>query len=117
MTSQKLLDYIGKRYSLGLHERWCEMVGGTKVPTNPLTGETYDVYIIPHCNCWVAEAHDSIEWERASRILLDISHWNGYVQHDPKCARLYPEDIIYRGRREKLWKNCNCWITDWKGEE
>lgn len=87
---------------------------GTKVPTNELTGETYDVYIFPHCNCWVSEDTNTITPKRASRILETLAGWSGQVQHDRTCARLYPEPIVYRGQRELLWKNCNCWITDWK---
>lgn len=111
-----LVDHIKCRAELALHEGRCEMVVGTKVPTNELTGETYDVYIIPHCDCWLIEDTDSITLERGSRVLLDMVK-RGRVQHDRTCARLYPEPIVYRGQKELLWKNCDCWITDWKGEE
>lgn len=114
MPSQELIDHIENRARWRLHEGTCETVVGTKVPTNELTGETYDVYIIPHCDCWVSEDTDSITFKRASRILLNIADKIGKVQHDKGCARLYPEAIEYRGRRELLRKNCNCWVTDWK---
>lgn len=116
MVSQELIDHIQNRARLKLHEGHCELVVGTKVPTNERTGETYDVYITPHCNCWVDEGTDTITLERASRILLEVVR-RGRVQHDRTCARLFPEPIVYRGQKELLWKNCNCWITDWKGEE
>lgn len=116
MPNPKLIDHIQNRARLELHEGSCEMVVGTKVPTNELTGETYDVYIVPHCNCWLIEDTDSITPKRASQILYGMG-WSGKVQHDRTCARVFPEPIIYRGRKELLWKNCNCWITDWKGEE
>ena len=114
MTNQKLIDHIQNRARLQLHDGTCELVVGTKVPTNELTGETYDVYIIPHCDCWVSENIDAITPKRASRILETMAGWSGKVTHDRSCARLYPEPIEYRGRKELLWKTCNCWVTDWK---
>jgi hypothetical protein len=115
MASQELIDHIQNRAKWRLHTGTCETVVGTKVPTNPITGETYDVYIIPHCDCWVSEDTDSISLKEASRILETLAGWSGRVQHDRGCDRLYPEPIVYRGQRELLWKNCNCWVTDWKG--
>lgn len=92
----------------GLHQNSCQTRKRYVPPMNPLTGETYDVYRFPQCDCWMSEpvplgfvAHRAIiltyEYER------DV--------HDHTCDVYFPIHELYRGKPVKVRRNCNCWLA------
>lgn len=95
-------------YSRQAHEPQCETRQPYKVPTNPTTGETYDIYIPQHCDCWLSENFDNLTTERKLEALRSLSHRFGL--HSPACSQLKRTAISYRNRPEVMTGWCDCWL-------
>jgi hypothetical protein len=99
-----LLEFNAK----GFHQSSCNTRKRYIPPTNELTGETYDVYIFPQCDCWLSEPFpEDFETQRAI-ILTFERQWD---VHDHRCAVYFPIRELYRGRPVSVRRNCNCWLA------
>ena len=88
------------------HEPECEILNPPGPPTDS-TGFVYDVYVIPHCNCWLIEKSHTVE--EMLTILRKLS--NTHNLHSLSCQRYKTEPITYRGKPEVLRFPCNCWLS------
>lgn len=92
----------------GLHLSGCNTRKRYSPPTNERTGETYDVYIVPHCDCWLSDPFPTdltvmLKIVRAYEIQMDV--------HDHECAVYFPIRELYRGREVSVRRNCDCWLA------
>lgn len=105
--------YIEKKaeeyYLNQAHESFCEILNPPGVPTNKVTGETYDVYIIPHCDCWLADYLHNLTTERKFEALRNLSY--RFNLHSMACERHLKTAIVYRNKPEIMSGWCNCWLS------
>lgn len=96
-------------YSRQTHESLCKTKLPVRAPYNEITGETYDVYIPHHCDCWLSEDWDSLTLARKFEALRDLSR--NYDLHRPACKSLKKTPIMYRNKPEYLTYGCDCWLS------
>jgi len=96
-------------YSCQVHESLCNTQQPYQVPRNNRTGETYDVHIIQHCNCWLSINWEDLTLARKFEALRDLSLRFGL--HSGACSRLKTTPITYRSRPETLRYGCDCWLS------
>lgn len=96
-------------YSRQVHEALCNVEQPYQVPFNNRTGETYDVYTVPRCNCWLSDNWEDLTLARKFEALRDLSRRFGL--HSGACSRLKKTPITYRGKPETLRYACDCWLS------
>jgi hypothetical protein len=92
----------------GLHDSGCNTRKRYRPPTNPRTGETYDVYIFPQCDCWLSEPFPQ-DFPTQRKILL--TYENERDVHHHRCDVYFPIREHYRGREVRVRRNCNCFLA------
>lgn len=95
-------------YSRQIHESGCEIQKPQYAPTGP-SGETYDVYVIKHCDCWLSKNFEDLTLERKFEALGDLAF--RYGLHSGACASFKRTPITYRNRPEVLTYGCDCWLS------
>lgn len=90
-----------------VHHSDCNTQQPYHSPTNS-RGETMDVYLIPHCNCWLSSKDDSPAFNLLALRGLSRTYTEA---HERFCDYRFPVPITYRDKPELLWKNCNCYLS------
>jgi len=104
--------YIEKKaeeyYTQQAHEPFCEVLNPPGPPTDS-NGFVYDVYVFPHCDCWLTENLDNLTTERKFEALRNLSH--RFNLHSPVCGLHRKTAIVYRNRPQTMTGWCNCWLS------
>lgn len=113
MTNEPSPEERAKRILLelnakGLHDSGCNTRKRHAPPSNPRTGETYDVYVFPQCDCWLSKP---VPTDFAPRRAIILTYENERDVHDHTCAVYFPIREHYRGREVRVRRNCNCYLA------
>lgn len=96
-------------FSRQKHESLCKTLQPYRPPT-AANGETYDVYIIQHCDCWLVHDLHTLSLAEKFAALRDLSHRYPDL-HSGACTRFKKTPITYRNKPEYLTYPCNCWLS------
>lgn len=92
----------------GLHDSGCTTRKPYRQPVCSQTGQTYDVYIVQHCDCWLSKPFPT-DFETQRKIIL--SYENERDVHHHRCDVYFPIREHYRGREVRVRRNCNCYLA------
>jgi hypothetical protein len=96
------------RTHYNLHENGCNLRRDHPAPSDPVTGETFDVYVIQHCDCFMSLQAPSHEETMA--FLRRINPFYSGL-HDKECAQMNPIHEKYRNEWVWVRLNCTCWLA------